>query len=84
MTKVEFCDKPTNLLGLQFYSLNFSIFIAGLRILAFPCNQFASQMPEGDGDEMVCHLKQQNAEIGDVFAKVNTFYNFHLKVNKND
>lgn len=41
-------------------------------------------MPEGDGDEMVCHLKQQNAEIGDVFAKVNTFYNFHLKVNKND
>lgn len=27
-------------------------------------------MPEGDGDEMVCHLKEQNAEFGDVFAKV--------------
>jgi len=43
----------------------------GLRILSFPCNQFGSQMPEGDGDEMVCHLKSANAEVGDVFQKVN-------------
>lgn len=43
----------------------------GLRILAFPCNQFGSQMPEHDGEEMVCHLKNQEADIGDVFAKVN-------------
>jgi len=42
----------------------------GLRILAFPCNQFASQMPESDGDEMVCHLKEQNADFGDVFARI--------------
>lgn len=43
----------------------------GLRILAFPCNQFGSQMPEEDGEEMVCHLKQQNADFGEVFAKIN-------------
>jgi len=43
----------------------------GLRILAFPCNQFAGQMPEADGDEMVCHLKKDNYDIGDVFAKIN-------------
>jgi len=43
----------------------------GLRILGFPCNQFAGQMPESDGDDMVCHLKQQQAEFGDIFAKVN-------------
>lgn len=43
----------------------------GLRILGFPCNQFAGQMPEGDGDDMVCHLKQQNADFGDIFAKIN-------------
>lgn len=43
----------------------------GLRILGFPCNQFAGQMPEGDGDDMVCHLQQQNAEFGDIFAKIN-------------
>ncbi|XP_031616883.1 probable phospholipid hydroperoxide glutathione peroxidase [Contarinia nasturtii] len=42
-----------------------------LRILAFPCNQFASTMPEGDGDEMLCHLKERNADIGTIFAKVN-------------
>lgn len=42
----------------------------GLRILAFPCNQFASQMPEANGEEMVCHLRKANANIGDVMAKV--------------
>lgn len=42
----------------------------GLSILSFPCNQFASQMPVADGEAMVCHLKEANADIGDVFAKV--------------
>lgn len=27
-------------------------------------------MPEADGEEMVCHLKSANADIGDVFQKV--------------
>lgn len=27
-------------------------------------------MPEADGEEMVCHLKKANAEVGDVFKKV--------------
>lgn len=43
---------------------------AGLSILAFPCNQFANEAPEKDGEEMVCHLKKANADIGDVFKKV--------------
>lgn len=43
---------------------------AEIRILAFPANQFMSQMPEGDGDEMLCHLKQKNAALGAIFAKV--------------
>lgn len=42
----------------------------GLRIIAFPCNQFAGQMPEENGDAMVCHLKKANAEFGDIMAKV--------------
>ncbi|XP_017463970.1 PREDICTED: phospholipid hydroperoxide glutathione peroxidase, mitochondrial-like, partial [Rhagoletis zephyria] len=42
----------------------------GLRILNFPCNQFSSQMPEADGEEMVCHLRDAKANIGDVFQKV--------------
>jgi glutathione peroxidase-family protein len=28
-------------------------------------------MPEADGEEMVCHLRSKNADLGDVFAKVN-------------
>lgn len=40
-------------------------------LLSFPCNQFASQMPEADGEAMVCHLKSANADVGDVYAKVN-------------
>ncbi|XP_058118893.1 uncharacterized protein LOC131289153 isoform X2 [Anopheles ziemanni] len=40
------------------------------KILSFPCNQFGGQMPEGDGEEMVCHLRSANAEVGDVFAKI--------------
>lgn len=27
-------------------------------------------MPIGDGEDMVCHLKKREADIGDVFAKV--------------
>ena len=42
----------------------------GLKILNFPCNQFGSQMPEADGDAMVCHLRDAKADIGDVFQKV--------------
>ncbi|XP_031632070.1 probable phospholipid hydroperoxide glutathione peroxidase [Contarinia nasturtii] len=41
-----------------------------LRILLFPSNQFNGQMPEGDGDEMLCHLKMKNAAPGRIFAKV--------------
>lgn len=42
----------------------------GLRMLSFPCNQFASEMPEDDGEQMVCHLRSANADVGDVFQKV--------------
>ncbi|XP_034651067.1 probable phospholipid hydroperoxide glutathione peroxidase [Drosophila subobscura] len=42
----------------------------GLRILNFPCNQFGQQMPESDGQQMVDHLRQVEARIGHVFAKV--------------
>lgn len=41
-----------------------------LKILAFPCNQFLNEMPEHDGFEIMNFLKEQNAEFGDVFAKV--------------
>lgn len=41
------------------------------KILSFPCNQFGSQMPEQDGEEMVCHLRDAKADVGDVFARVN-------------
>lgn len=53
--------------------LNDQYYDKGLRILAFPCNQFASQMPESNGEDMVCHLKKANANIGDVMAKVRNF-----------
>ncbi|KAM7355141.1 glutathione peroxidase homolog with thioredoxin peroxidase activity isoform 2-T2 [Cochliomyia hominivorax] len=42
----------------------------GLKILNFPCNQFGSQMPESDGEAMVCHLRDAKADIGDVFQKI--------------
>lgn len=41
-----------------------------IRMLAFPCSQFMNQMPEGDGDEMLCHLKSKNAAPGAIMAKV--------------
>lgn len=42
----------------------------GLTILNFPCNQFGSQMPEADGEAMVCHLRDAKADIGEVFQKI--------------
>lgn len=42
----------------------------GLEILNFPCNQFASQMPEDNGEAMMCHLRDAKADIGAVFQKV--------------
>lgn len=41
----------------------------GLRILAFPCNQFNGQEP-GTSDDIVCFAKKQNAHF-DLFEKVN-------------
>lgn len=41
----------------------------GLRILAFPCNQFNGQEP-GSADDIVCFAKKQNANF-DLFEKVN-------------
>lgn len=43
---------------------------ADVEILSFPCNQFANEMPEKDGEEMVCHLKKANADLGVIFKKV--------------
>lgn len=47
----------------------------GLEILNFPCNQFASQMPEEDGEPMLCHLRDAKANIGEIFQKVCLQYN---------
>lgn len=27
-------------------------------------------MPEGDGEETVCHIQKEKADFGDIFAKV--------------
>lgn len=43
---------------------------SGVKILAFPCNQFASDAPEKDGKEIMEHLKESNADIGDIFSKI--------------
>lgn len=45
-------------------------FFVDFKILSFPCNQFANEMPEKDGEEMICHLQKANAKIGDVFKRV--------------
>lgn len=45
-------------------------FVTEIRMLSFPCNQFNNQMPEGDGDEMLCHLKSKSAAPGAIMAKV--------------
>lgn len=39
-------------------------------ILSFPCNQFGKQMPQSDGEDMMCHLEKRNANVGDVFQKI--------------
>lgn len=41
--------------------------------MAFPSNQFISQMPEADGDEVMKHLKENNVEFDLVMAKVSKF-----------
>lgn len=51
--------------------LNETYYEKGLRIISFPCNQFGYQMPEQNGEDMICHLRSKNAEYGDVMAKVN-------------
>lgn len=48
-------------------------YLTELRILSFPCNQFYDRMQEGDGDEMLCHLKIRNASLGGIMAKVCLF-----------
>lgn len=48
----------------------FIIAFTDVQILSFPCNQFANEMPEKDGEEMVCHLQKASANVGDVFKKV--------------
>lgn len=50
------------------------LFWTELRILAFPCNQFAGVMPESDGDEMLCRLKSMDASPGAIMAKVTMFF----------
>lgn len=49
----------------------------GLRFVAFPSNQFAGQMPEADGDEIMKHLKEHNVEFDLVMAKVRTNSNLN-------
>lgn len=43
--------------------------VAGLRILAFPCNQFGSQEP-AEGEELMQFMRNHNVEF-DVFDKIN-------------
>lgn len=54
----------------HFLLINKTNWISDVKILSFPCNQFANEMPEKDGEEMVCHLKKANANVGDVFKKI--------------
>lgn len=41
----------------------------GLRILAFPCNQFGGQEP-GDSEQLVCFARDRNVKF-DMFEKIN-------------
>lgn len=47
----------------------FFVFVLGLRILAFPCDQFANQEP-GNAEEIQCFLKDRKVEF-DLFEKIN-------------
>lgn len=51
-------------------SLSLSPGSIDFEILSFPCNQFANEMPEKDGEEMVCHIQKANADLGTLFKKV--------------
>lgn len=46
----------------------FPFLITGLRILAFPCNQFAGQEP-GSNEEIACSLADRKVKF-DLFEKI--------------
>lgn len=46
------------------------VFFSDFKILSFPCNQFGKQMPQKDGDAMMEHLEKKDANVGDVFKKI--------------
>lgn len=37
-------------------------------------------MPEGDGEETVCHIQKEKADFGDIFAKVLFIYSNHSHI----
>lgn len=49
--------------------LSNKLYFKGLRILAFPCNQFAGQEP-GDAEQIQCFLKDNKVNF-DLFEKIN-------------
>lgn len=50
------------------YSIYFIYPILGLRILAFPCNQFAGQEP-GNSEDIVCFMGERKVKF-DMFEKI--------------
>lgn len=50
--------------------IHYLLFLSDFQILSFPCNQFGSQMPQKDGEDMMCHLEKRNVKVGDVFQKI--------------
>lgn len=56
------------------YKLTFShfsvIFSSDFEVLSFPCNQFGSQMPQKDGDDMMANLEKREANVGVVMKKI--------------
>lgn len=48
---------------------NLSFHYSGLRILAFPCDQFAHQEP-GTNEEIACSIRERKVQF-DLFEKVN-------------
>lgn len=54
----------------QLTELKNKYYADGLRMLSFPCNQFSSEMPQADGEEMVCHLASAKADVGELFKKI--------------
>lgn len=57
--------------GVFFFKQTTIFLITDVKILSFPCNQFGSQMPQKDGDDMMAHLKSRGVNVGEVFAKIN-------------